>query len=219
MHHIGITVPNIEEGIAFFKAVFGAVEVFRTGPFDVDEAFMQRRLGAAPRTRIRDLVFLRCGTGPSVELFEYSGEDSQAHPKRVSEIGGMHLCFEVEDVFASVERLKAHGINFLEGPNTVGEGPLAGFNWIYFTTPWGQMLEIASFEKLGYEKTTKKRLWKPRHWAYFPLSLSASRLWVVQAISRFSRHMWRTSSWTAAVKVLQRNSRWSITGPSQSIRH
>jgi catechol 2,3-dioxygenase-like lactoylglutathione lyase family enzyme len=158
MHHIGITVPDIEQGIAFFEAVFGAVTVFRTGPFNVDEAFMQRKLGAAPHTRIRDLVFLRCGDGPSVELFEYSGEDSTARPKRVSEVGGTHLCFEVDDVFASAERLRAKGIEFLEGPNTVEEGPLAGFNWIYLNTPWGQTLEIASFSSLGYEKSTPQRL-------------------------------------------------------------
>jgi len=42
MHRIGITLPGIKDGIAFFKAVFGAFEVFRTGPFDVDEAFMRR---------------------------------------------------------------------------------------------------------------------------------------------------------------------------------
>jgi len=112
-HHIGITVPDIEQGIAFFEAVFGAVTVFRTGPFNVDEAFMQRKLGAAPHTRIRDLVFLRCGEGPSVELFEYSGEDSAARPKRVSEVGGVHLCFEVDDVFASAERLRDKGIELL----------------------------------------------------------------------------------------------------------
>ena len=162
MHHIGITVPDIEQGIAFFEAVFGAVTVFRTGPFNVDEVFMQRKLGAAPHTRIRDLVFLRCGDGPSVELFEYSGEDSTARPKRVSEVGGTHLCFEVDDVFASAERLRAKGIEFLEGPNTVEEGPLAGFNWIYLNTPWGQSLEIASFSSLGYEKNTPQRLWRAK---------------------------------------------------------
>ena len=161
-HHIGITVPNIQEGIDFFKAVFGAVEVFRTGPFNVDDNFMQHKLGARAHTKICDLVFLRCGTGPSIELFEYSGEDSTARPKRVSEIGGMHLCFEVEDVYASAERLKAQGIEFLEGPNTVGEGPLAGFSWIYFESPWGQMLEIASFDKLGYEKNTTVRAWRAK---------------------------------------------------------
>ena len=162
MHHVGITVPNIEEGIAFFKAVFGAVEVFRTGPFNVDGSFMRQKLGTPPHTRIRDLVFLRCGESTSVELFEYSGEDSSARPRRNSEVGGTHLCFEVEDVFASAERLRAQGIDLLEGPNTVEEGPLAGFNWIYFTAPWGQSLEIASFKSLGYEKDTPHRLWRAK---------------------------------------------------------
>jgi catechol 2,3-dioxygenase-like lactoylglutathione lyase family enzyme len=161
MHHIGITVPDIEEGIAFFKAVFGAVEVFRTGPFDVDEHFMAKKLGASAQSRIRDLVFLRCGEGTSVELFEYSGDEGSA-PKRSSEVGGMHLCFEVEDVVASAERLRVQGVEMLDGPNMVEDGPLAGFNWIYFRAPWGQILEVASFDKLGYEKTSPHRLWRAK---------------------------------------------------------
>jgi catechol 2,3-dioxygenase-like lactoylglutathione lyase family enzyme len=160
MHHIGITVPNIEEGIKFFEAVFGAVTVFRTGPFNVDDAFMKNKLGAAPQSRIRDLVFLRVGDGTSVELFEYSGDDKDAGFRRNSQIGGTHICFEVDDVFASAKRLKAMGVELLEGPNMVEEGPLAGFNWIYFMTPWGQCLEVASFDKLGYEKDTPHRLWR-----------------------------------------------------------
>lgn len=161
MHHIGITVPDIEEGIAFFKAIFGAVEVFRTGPFDVDESFMEHKLGAAPHSRIRDLVFLRCSDGPSVELFEYSGDDAGAF-RRSSEVGGMHLCFEVDDVFASAERLRAQGVEMLDGPNRVEDGPLAGFDWIYFRAPWGQILEVASFDKLGYEANSPHRLWRAK---------------------------------------------------------
>lgn len=159
MHHIGITVPDIEEGIAFFKAVFGAIEVFRTGPFDVDRNFMKDKLGASADSRIRDLVFLRCGQGTSVELFEYAGEQD-SRPKRSSEVGGMHLCFEVEDVHASAERLRAQGVEMLDGPNLVESGPLAGFDWIYFRSPWGLMLEVASFGKLGYEEKSPYRLWR-----------------------------------------------------------
>jgi catechol 2,3-dioxygenase-like lactoylglutathione lyase family enzyme len=162
MHHIGITVPDIAEGIAFFTNVFGAVEVFHTGAFDVDNAFMERKLGAAPNSRIQDLVFLRCGNGTSVELFEYSGEDKKAAQKRSSEVGGSHICFEVEDVFASAQHLKDLGVEVLEGPNTVDSGPLAGFSWVYFRAPWGQLLEIASFDKLGYEKDTPHRLWRAK---------------------------------------------------------
>ncbi len=162
MHHIGITVPNIEEGIAFFKAVFGAIDVFRTGAFDVDDNFMSKKLGAAAHTRIRDLVFLRCGNGTSVELFEYSGEDEPSPQKRSSEVGGTHICFEVEDVFESAERLKFLGVEMLEGPNTVDAGPLEGFQWVYFRAPWGQVLEIASYDKLGYEKDTDHRIWSAK---------------------------------------------------------
>lgn len=161
MHHIGITVPDIEEGIAFFKAIFGAVEVFRTGPFDVDAEFMEGKLGASARSRIRDLVFLRCGEGPSVELFEYSGDEGAGF-RRSSEVGGMHLCFEVADVFASAARLRALGVDMLDGPNLVEDGPLAGFNWIYFRAPWGQILEVASFDKLGYEENSPHRLWRAK---------------------------------------------------------
>lgn len=161
-HHIGVTVPSIKQGVEFFEAVFGAVDVFHTGPFDVDDAFMTRKLGAGSGTKIRDLVFLRCGDGPAIELFEYSGEDSNAKPSRVSEVGGMHLCFEVEDVFESARRLKAMGIDMLEGPNKVEEGPLAGFNWIYFKSPWGMVLEVASFDKLGYESTSPYKLWRAK---------------------------------------------------------
>lgn len=162
MHHIGITVPDIEEGIAFFKKIFGAEAVFRTGPFDVDDKFMKGKLGAAPSSRIKDLVFLRCGNGTSVELFEYEGEDKKAPQKRSSEVGGSHICFEVEDVFASAEHLKAMGVEMLDGPNVVDAGPLEGFKWIYFRAPWGQILEIASFDKLGYEKNTSTRLWRAK---------------------------------------------------------
>jgi catechol 2,3-dioxygenase-like lactoylglutathione lyase family enzyme len=161
MHHIGITVPDLEEAIGFFKAVFGAIEVFRTGPFDVDANFMKNKLGASASSNIRDLAFLRCGEGTSVELFEYGGEENTAPPRRSSEVGGMHLCFEVEDVFASAERLRAQGVEMLDGPNLVEAGPLAGFNWIYFRAPWGLILEVASFDRLGYEENSPHRLWRP----------------------------------------------------------
>jgi len=161
MHHIGITVPDIEEGITFFQAVFGAIEIFRTGPFDVDQDFMKNKLGASSDSKIRGLVFLRCGNGTSVELFEYTG-DKAPRPRRSSEVGGMHLCFEVEDVYACAERLRAQGLEMLDGPNLVETGPLAGFNWIYFRAPWGLMLEVASFERLGYEENSPYRLWRAR---------------------------------------------------------
>jgi hypothetical protein len=50
----------------------------------------------------------------------------------------------------------------LDGPNLVDSGPLAGFNWIYFRSPWGLVLEVASFDKLGYEERSPHRLWRAK---------------------------------------------------------
>jgi extradiol dioxygenase family protein len=72
----------------------------------------------------------------------------------------MHLCFEVDDVHACANRLRAQGIDMLDGPNLVESGPLAGFNWIYFRAPWGLILEVASFAELGYERNSPHRLWR-----------------------------------------------------------
>jgi len=44
----------------------------------------------------------------------------------------------------------------------VDAGPLEGFKWIYFRAPWGQILEIASFDKLGYEKNSSSKLWRAK---------------------------------------------------------
>ena len=137
MHHIGITVPDIEEGIAFFQAVFGAVDVFRTGAFDVEEAFMERKLGALSTSNIKDLVFLKCGMGTSVELFEYSGDNGAGATLRSSEVGGMHLCFEVDDVHMAKKRLVELGVDVLDGPNRVEEGPACRFRLDLFPRALG----------------------------------------------------------------------------------
>ncbi len=161
VHHFGITVPNIADAMTFFEKAFGAVRVFNTGPFDVDDKFMSGKLGAAPQSRIKDLVMMRVGNGTTIEFFEYSG-DNAARTLRSSEPGGMHLAFEVDDVHKSLPELKALGVEILDGPNTNEGGPLDGLTWIYFRTPWGLMLEILSYKKLGYEADTKARLYDPK---------------------------------------------------------
>ena len=90
----------------------------------------------------------------------------------------MHLCFEVDDVFASAARLRAQGVEMLEGPNKVEAGPLAGFNWIYFRAPWGLLLEVASFDKLGYEKDSPHRLWRAKQKAADRRAEPGRRQWI-----------------------------------------
>ena len=161
IHHVGFTVPDLDEAIGFFKAMFGCVKVLSTGRFDVDDDFMASQLGAKPSSRIEDLVFLRCGDSANIELFKYSGDDETPGFKRPSEVGAFHIAFQVDDAKEAAARLRAAGVTVLDGPSDIEEGPFEGLTWGYVVTPWGQFLELFSYDALGYEATADTKLWRP----------------------------------------------------------
>lgn len=52
--HIGFTVPDIDEGVGFFRDVLGCQEAMRFGPFCDDEGtFMQDLVDVDPRAAIK----------------------------------------------------------------------------------------------------------------------------------------------------------------------
>ena len=87
LHHIGITVPDIDEALRFFDAMFGCVKILNTGRFDIDDTFMANNLSAKPTSRLDDLRFLRCGNSTNIELFKYSGDDDEFGFRRLSQVG------------------------------------------------------------------------------------------------------------------------------------
>lgn len=163
MQHIGFTVPDLEQAVAFFTRHFGAVECLSTGLVDVDDSFMQRRLGVPGQTRIEDIRVLRTGQGTNLEIFGYSGDpEPDAPPRRNSQPGGFHLAFQVDDCHAAAERLRADGVDVLEGPTLVDTGPMEGLTWCYLRAPWGMFLEIVSMDgPLGAERAGQPAQWSP----------------------------------------------------------
>ena len=163
MQHIGFTVPDLDQAGDFFKTMFGAVECLSTGLVDVDDDFMRRRLGVPGNTRIEDIKVLRVGTGTNLEIFRYSGDpDPEAAPKRNSQPGGFHLAFQVDDCNAAADRLRAAGVEVMDGPTYVDAGPMEGLTWCYLKAPWGQFLEIVSMDgPLGAERAGQPPQWSP----------------------------------------------------------
>ncbi|TNC72760.1 VOC family protein [Rubellimicrobium roseum] len=163
MQHVGFTVPDLEEAVRFFETVFGGVTVLSTGLIDVDDEFMQRRLGVPGNRRIQDIKVLRVGNGSNLELFQYSGEPASYEPlKRNSQPGGFHLAFQVDDAYAAAQRLRMSGVDVLDGPTDVQSGPMAGLTWLYLRAPWGQFLEIVSMSgPLGHEHDGGPKQWSP----------------------------------------------------------
>lgn len=161
-HHIGFTVPNMEEAVAFFTDVFGAVTIMECGAVDLDDDFMRARLGVPSGCKIADQRVLQVGRGSSLELFEYAGAQEPPSIKHNGEVGAMHIAFEVEDAFETAERLKEKGVDVLEGPTLIEGGPMDNLVWLYLRAPWGQYLEIVSAKgPLGYEAGGGAKLWTP----------------------------------------------------------
>lgn len=160
--HIGFTVPDLDEAVAFFVEVIGCEAFYELGPFRSDEDWMQTHLNVHPRAAMKRLRFLRCRNGSNFELFEYDAPDRNGIQPRNSDVGGHHLAFYVDDIDAAVAYLKTRGVRVLGKPTVRTAGPSAGQSWVYFLTPWGMQLELVSFPHgKAYERETGRRLWHP----------------------------------------------------------
>lgn len=160
--HIGFTVPDLDEAVAFFVDVIGCEPFYELGPFTANDDWMSTHLNVHPRAVMKRLKFLRCRNGSNFEIFEYEAPEQQRTPPRNSDVGGHHLAFYVDDMEAALAHLRAHGVKILGEPTVRTAGPSAGQAWVYFLAPWGMQFELVSYpDGKGYERTTSARLWHP----------------------------------------------------------
>jgi catechol 2,3-dioxygenase-like lactoylglutathione lyase family enzyme len=137
--HTGVTVSDLDRSIPFYRDVLGLeLLVEPMGPSSGEE--FSEALGV-PEASVRLAVF-RVGDG-SLELLEYLNPESPVEcPLPPNALGAMHVAFQVRDVYAEVERLKARGVVFNSRVQAIDEGPLAGWRWVYFKDPDGINLEL-----------------------------------------------------------------------------
>ena len=162
--HAGITVPDIDAARAWFVDVLGCVSPLAFGPFsDPTGTFMQDLLGVHPRAVIEQIAMVRCGNGPSVELFEYTSPDQERTFRLNSDIGGKHIAFYVRNIERAVAYMQSRGVEKLLGPLAVTDGPAAGQSINYFRAPFGTYIELISYpDGMAYEETAEIPLWDPR---------------------------------------------------------
>lgn len=139
IHHVGITVPDLDRGIDFYNGVLGLEFFDPPSPvFDNDD--LGERVGL-PGAALRQ-VNLALGDS-IVELIEYTAPAPPSEqPVQVNVYGAAHLAFRVDDIEAKKAELEAAGVEFLSDPNVVDEGVLAGWRWVYFRDPFGIVLEL-----------------------------------------------------------------------------
>jgi catechol 2,3-dioxygenase-like lactoylglutathione lyase family enzyme len=170
--HVGLTVPNIEQAIAFFCEVLGCALVHSRGPTPAADPalstqadkFVADNLGVYLGTKVAGIAMLRCGHGANIELFDYKSAQRNGQSPNNADVGGHHLGFYTDDIPAAVAFLKENGARVMGDVKTVTSGPEAGLRWIYFQTPWGLQLEMVSYPdgKAYASQNPEAKLWSPK---------------------------------------------------------
>jgi catechol 2,3-dioxygenase-like lactoylglutathione lyase family enzyme len=139
MHHVGITVKDLDASIRFYHDILGLPFSNEPSPW-----FDSPELGPAvgvPGAALRQVSLLLGDT--MFELLEYRSPPSETSgPLGSNSLGASHVAFHVDDIEATKAELEAKGITFYSDVNRVDEGVLAGWRWCYFEDPDGYPLEL-----------------------------------------------------------------------------
>ncbi|MDG2004157.1 MAG: VOC family protein [Novosphingobium sp.] len=125
IHHMGITVKDLDESIAFYSAAFG-LEIVDRALFSGEElAYVVQVPGAE-----LEYAFM-AGQNAVLELIEYKAPKGKPYTLRNNDVGAAHCCFVVDDLEETYEKLLAMGVEFNAPPQTAPD--IAPFNELKYT--------------------------------------------------------------------------------------
>jgi methylmalonyl-CoA/ethylmalonyl-CoA epimerase len=130
INHLAIVVENMEAALGFWRDALG-LPLGKVERNDGEEV---------------DIAFLPLGES-EIELLAPINETSGIAKYLAKRGAGMHhLCIEVEDIAATLERLRAHGVELInDTPKTNAEGTQYAF--IHPKSAFGVLLELYQLKK------------------------------------------------------------------------
>ena len=151
LHHVGVTVKDLEASIRFYHDILGLQFSNEPSPWFEGEG-LEKGVGV-PGAVLRQVSLLLGDT--TVELLEYKSPPSgTSRPITSNSFGASHIAFHVDDIHATKAELEAKGIAFYSDVNVVDEGVLAGWRWVYFEDPDGYPLELV---EVAYYNADERR--------------------------------------------------------------
>jgi catechol 2,3-dioxygenase-like lactoylglutathione lyase family enzyme len=141
--HFSFTVSNLERSIEFYRDVVG-MKLVKT--FVHDQPYTSVQLGF-PNAVLKAATFTIEGipatrSGHLLELIEYVNPRGEPTDTATNRPGSAHLAFQVDDLQAEYERMKALGVRFKSDPVKITAGPNEGGWTIYFLDPNDITLEM-----------------------------------------------------------------------------
>jgi catechol 2,3-dioxygenase-like lactoylglutathione lyase family enzyme len=139
IHHSGLNVSDLDRSLDFYMNILGLEQVFEPQEAwgtPVEEA--TRTPGAKTR-----FTMLRSRSGGAIlELIQYESPRAKPSELKISDTGAPHLAFRVDDIDEAKKELESKGVKFNGAPIRVGDGPLKGRAFVYFSDPDGLTLEL-----------------------------------------------------------------------------
>jgi catechol 2,3-dioxygenase-like lactoylglutathione lyase family enzyme len=136
VHHVGITVRDIERSFAWYSRMFG----LEPGPVNHGAGPELERGVQVPGAEL-SFAMIRIGN-VNVEFLQYHQPEGRDWDRTNGDVGSAHICLEVDDMAAAYAELEGRGAVFNGPPVTLTDGDLAGSQWAYLRDPDGIQLEI-----------------------------------------------------------------------------
>src|SRR3954447_17982071 len=134
LHHVGITVKELDASLRFYHDVLGLQFSNEPRP-----SLAAPELGPAVGVPGAALRQVSLALGDTIlELLEYLEPASPVvAPLPQNALGAQHVAFLVEDINGTKAALEGKGVEFYSDVNVVDVGVLAGWRWVYFADPEG----------------------------------------------------------------------------------
>lgn len=148
--HVGLTVPDLDEGRRFYCQVLGLRE---TETYEASGPGIDRMTGVTGGIVRTAMLEVPGGSRIQMQTFEPTGSTDTSN--RLNDRGLTHLSFAVQDVHAEYERLLAQGVAFRAPPLALkfddATHPMNGMDAVYFEDPWGLPLEFVGPTRSGHD--------------------------------------------------------------------
>jgi catechol 2,3-dioxygenase-like lactoylglutathione lyase family enzyme len=145
--HVNLVVTDLPRMLAFYRDALGFTV---TKEVTISGDWIGRTVGL--NNVSAQVVYLDLPSGPRIELLRFITPDALRVPSvdQPNALGLRHMAFKVDDVDATMAKLRAAGVEFVSNVQTVPDSQVtyAGGvrkRLVYFRDPEGNILELCEY--------------------------------------------------------------------------